>query len=54
MSSYDLTKINFDMTENFNKLLSNMLEEETSTLDEKFVNFLKYINDVSKEYPKPI
>ena len=53
MCSYDLTKINFDMTENFNKLLSNMLEEETSTLDEKFVNFLKYINDVSKEYLKP-
>ena len=48
------TKISFDITENFNKLLTNLLEEDKlSVTDIKFIKYLKYIKDVSKNYPKP-
>jgi len=49
----ELSNINYDITENFNKLLTNLLEDELSVLDIKFIKFLKYINDVAKNYPKP-
>ena len=44
------TKISFDITENFNKLLTNLLEEDKlSVTDIKFIKYLKYIKDVSKK-----
>ena len=50
----ELTNISYDITENFDKILDNLLlEEKLSVLDIKFIKYLKYLKDVSKSYPKP-
>ena len=49
-----MSLISYDITDNFNKIIKELISDgELTELDHKVIRYLKYINENKNKYPLP-